>query len=364
MQVVGQSVMRKDALAKVLGQAKFASDLSLPGMLHLKLVPAERPHARITGIDIAAAKRQPGVVAVFTAADVPVNRFGLLVADQPVLADEVVRFVGDKVAAVVAETLAQAVRAAGMIQVTSQDLPVLAEPMAAMQPGMPLIHPGHPGNIAHTVRLRRGNIEAGFAQAEVVIEREYRTPRQEHAFLEPEAGLAYIDEVGRVTVVTAGQSVHDDQRQVATALDLPLEQVRIVYGPIGGAFGGREDISVQILLALAAWKLQRPVKISWSRRESILGHVKRHAMILRHKWGARRDGRLVAAKIEVISDAGAYLSTSSSVLDNFLFTAIGPYQIPNVHLDGQAVYTNNVPGGAFRGFGSPQSAFAAELQMA
>ncbi|HMQ56454.1 MAG TPA: aldehyde oxidase, partial [Anaerolineae bacterium] len=159
MQVVGQSVMRKDALAKVLGQAKFASDLSLPGMLHLKLVPAERPHARITGIDIAAAKRQPGVVAVFTAADVPVNRFGLLVADQPVLADEVVRFVGDKVAAVVAETLAQAVRAAGMIQVTSQDLPVLAEPMAAMQPGMPLIHPGHPGNIAHTVRLRRGNIE-------------------------------------------------------------------------------------------------------------------------------------------------------------------------------------------------------------
>ena len=364
MQVVGQSVMRKDALAKVLGQAKFASDLSLPGMLHLKLVPAERPHARITGIDIAAAKRQPGVVAVFTAADVPVNRFGLLVADQPVLADEVVRFVGDKVAAVVAETLAQAVRAAGMIQVTSQDLPVLAEPMAAMQPGMPLIHPGHPGNIAHTVRLRRGNIEAGFAQAEVVIEREYRAPRQEHAFLEPEAGLAYIDEVGRVTVVTAGQSVHDDQRQVATALDLPLEQVRIVYGPIGGAFGGREDISVQILLALAAWKLQRPVKIFWSRRESILGHVKRHAMILRHKWGARRDGRLVAAKIEVISDAGAYLSTSSSVLDNFLFTAIGPYQIPNVHLDGQAVYTNNVPGGAFRGFGSPQSAFAAELQMA
>lgn len=364
MEIVGQSVNRKDAFEKVTGQAKYASDLSMAGMLHMKLVLAERPHARIRSIDTFEAKKQPGVVAVFTALDVPVNHYGILVADQPVLCEDVIRYVADPVAAVVAKTPEQAAHAAKLVTVIYQDLPVVDNPLQAMQPGAPLVHKDHPGNIAHTIRLRLGDVKAGLAQADVVVEREYRTPRQEHAFLEPEAGLGYIDEQGRVTVVTAGQSVHDDQRQIAEVLDLPLERVRVVYGPIGGAFGGREDVSVQILLALAAWKLQRPVKIFWSRRESILGHVKRHAMILRYKWGARRDGKLVAAQIEVISDAGAYMSTSGSVLDNYLFGAIGPYEIPNVHLDAKAIYTNNIPGGAFRGFGFPQSAFAAELQIA
>ena len=164
--------------------------------------------------------------------------------------------------------------------------------------------------------------------------------------MEPEAGLGYIDEEGRVTVHGAGQNTHDDQRQIAEALGLPLEQVRIIYGPIGGAFGGREDISVQLVLALAAWRLRRPVKIEWTRSESITAHHKRHPIWLHYKWGARRDGKLVAAEMDIVSDAGAYASTSTSVLDNFLFAATGPYNIPNVRIDGRAVYTNNISTGA------------------
>ncbi len=364
MKIVGQPVNRKDAFEKVTGQAIYASDLAMPGMFYMKLVLAERPHARILSIDTAEAKKQPGVAAVLTARDVPVNRYGLLVADQPVLCDAEVRFVGDPVAAVVANTPEHAAHAAKLVKVMYQDLPVIENPFQAMQPAAALIHKDYPGNVAYTLRLRLGDVATGFAQADVIVEREYRTPRQEHAFLEPEAGLGYIDEQGRISVISAGQSVHDDQRQIAETLNMPLECVRVVYGPIGGSFGGREDVSVQILLALAAWKLQRPVKIFWNRRESILGHVKRHAMTLRYKWGARRDGKLVAAQIEVISDAGAYMSTSGSVLENYLFGAIGPYEIPHVHLDAKAIYTNNIPGGAFRGFGFPQSAFAAELQIA
>ena len=203
-----------------------------------------------------------------------------------------------------------------------------------------------------------------MASADVVVEHTYYTSYQEHAFMEPEAGLGYIDEQGRVTVHGAGQNAHDDQRQIAEALGLPLEQVRIIYGPIGGAFGGREDISVQLVLALAAWRLRRPVKIEWTRTESITAHHKRHPIRLHYKWGARRDGTLVAAEMDIVSDAGAYASTSTSVLDNFLFAATGPYNIPNVRIDGRAVYTNNISTGALRGFGAPQAAFASELQMA
>jgi CO/xanthine dehydrogenase Mo-binding subunit len=363
LQMVGQSVIRKDSWAKVTGQAQYASDVSMPGMLYMKIIFAGRPHARIRSIDASAALKQPGVAAVLTAADVPVNQRGLIIPDQQVFCAEKVRFVGDQVAAVVAETPEQAARAARLVKIDYEDLPVLADPLEAMKAGATLVHDDKPGNICHQVRLRRGDADAALAQADIVVEREYFTPMQEHAYLEPEAGLSYIDEQGRVTVRTSGQSTHDDLRQIAAALDLPQEQVRVIYGAIGGAFGGREDVSIQIALALAAWKLQRPVKITWSRDESIIGHGKRHAIIMRHKWGARRDGTLIAAKVEIISDAGAYNYTSGDVLTNFRYAVAGAYQIPNVSLDGYAVYTNNVPGCAFRGFGSPQATFAAEMQI-
>lgn len=360
---ITKPVIRHDNWDKVTGKAQYAGDISMPGMLHMKLVFARRPHARIQSIDLSAAINQPGVETVLTASDVPYNRYGLGIPDQPVFCEDKVRFVGDRICAVVAQTAEQAAHAAELVGVIYQDLPILSDPLQATQNGAMLIHEDHPGNIAHAVRLRRGNAEAALAQADVVIEREYHTPMQEHAFLEPEAGVGYIDEQGRVTILCAGQWTHEDRRQIAKALCMPAEQVRVVYGPIGGAFGGREDISIQIVLALAAWKLGRPVKITWTREESILGHGKRHAMIMRHKWGARRDGTLVAAIVEVISDAGAYLSTSDGVLNNFRFSSVGSYNIPNVSLDGRAVFTNNPPGCAMRGFGSPQATFAAELQI-
>ena len=301
--VVGQSVARMDAISKVTGQAKYPGDLTMPGMLHMKILFAERPHARIVRLDTTRAEACPGVVAVFTAKNVPVNEFGLQQRDQPVLCGDVVRFVGDKIALVVAETERAATAARDLIQVEFEDLPVVTDPIAAMKPDAPLVHPERGDtNICVHYKIRKGDVAAGFAQADVIVESEYHLPFQEHAYLQPEAGLAYIDDEGRVTVQAGGQWPHADREQIAHALGLNEEQVRVIYPAIGGAFGGREDMSVQIVLALAAWKLRRPVKIIWSRRESILGHGKRHPMTLRAKCGATRMGKLVAAEIEIIAE--------------------------------------------------------------
>ncbi len=303
MTAVGQSIARQDARSKVTGTAVFARDLCVDGMLHMKLVFAGRPHAWIVSLDTSRALAASGVHAVFTACDVPHNLYGLMIADQPVFCADVVRFVGDRVVAVVAETPEQAAEAAALVAVQYEDLPVLASPDQALRPGAPILHAEHPDNVLRTIRLRRGDAAAAMAAADFVVERTYYTSYQEHAFMEPEAGLGYIDEQGRVTVHGAGQNTHDDQRQIAAALGLPLEQVRIIYGPIGGAFGGREDISVQLVLALAAWRLRRPVKIAWTRTESITAHHKRYPICLHYKrraarWhaGGCRDGHRVRCR--------------------------------------------------------------------
>ena len=385
--IVGRSVTRVDALAKVTGEAVYPGDLAMEGMLHLKILFAGRPHARILGIDTSDAQAVPGVVAVLTAKDVPVNEYGLQTPDQPVLCGpgsskagaDVVRFVGDQVALVIAETERAAAQARDRIHVQYDDLPVLSDPFEALKPGAPLLHPprlvteGNPalcaeGNRISHHQIRKGDVEAAWAQADVIVEAEYRTPAQEHAYLQPEAGLAYVDKGDRVTVITAGQWTHEDQHQIAHALDIPPDQVRVIYPAIGGAFGGREDMSVQIVLALAVWRLsqrgvRRPVKTVWDRDESIIGHHKRHPMWLHHKWGATRQGKLVAAEIRIVADGGAYCYTTNKVLGNTTVTCTGAYEIPNVVADVDGVYTNNPPGGAFRGFGAPQALFAAEMQM-
>jgi CO/xanthine dehydrogenase Mo-binding subunit len=307
-----------------------------------------------------------------TAKDVPVNEYGLQLPDQPVLCGpgstkeggDIVRFVGDQVAVIVAETEDIAAQARDLIEVQYEDLPVVSDMLSAMNPDSPLVHPElGDSNICVHYKIRKGSLEEGFAQAAVVVESEYRTPVQEHAYLQPEAGLAYLDEEGRIVVQAAGQWAHEDREQVAHALGLPEEKIRILYPAIGGAFGGREDMSVQIVLALAAWKLNRPVKIVWTRQESIIGHGKRHPTVMRAKWGATREGKLVAAQIEIIGDAGAYMYTTNKVLGNAAITTTGPYAIPNVHADVYGVYTNNVPSAAFRGFGAPQGLFLAEMQV-
>ena len=381
MPVIGKSVNRVDAVEKVTGKALYPGDINLPNQAHMKILFANRPHAIVLRIDTSKAEALDGVIAVLTARDVPVNEYGMIMNDQPVLcgpgsnipgADRV-RFIGDQVALVIAETQEIAAQGRDLIEVEYEDLPITTDPVEAIVPGTFLVHPekdpieGVP-NLFTRYRIRKGDVEAGFAQADVIIDSKYHTPPQEHAYLQPEAGVGYIDEEGRVTVKVAGQWVHEDQKQIAHALGLPLDQVRVIYPAIGGAFGGREDMSVQIVLALAAWRLhqrgiERPVKIIWSREESIIGHNKRHVFIIRTRWGATKEGKLTAAEVELIQDGGAYCYTSNKVMGNATLMCTGPYEIPNVKVDSFCVYTNNIPGGAFRGFGGPQAAFAAETQM-
>ncbi|MBW8011857.1 MAG: xanthine dehydrogenase family protein [Chloroflexi bacterium] len=376
MSLLGKSLTRIDALGKVTGETLYPGDINMPDQAYMKILFAGRPHAIIKTIDTSAAEALDAVIAVFLAKDVPVNEYGMMLKDQPVLCGpgsekpfaERVRFVGDQVAVVVAESVAIAAQACELIQVEFADLPVVSDPLVSMQEDAELLFPDKESNVFIDYHILRGDVEKAFAEADVVVESEYRTPAQEHAFLAPESGLGYIDEDGRVTVAVAGQWAHEEQDAIAHALGLPLDEVRVIHPAIGGAFGGREDMSIQIALALAAWRLQqrginRPIKIIWSREESIIGHHKRHPYIIRSRWGATKDGDITAADVEVIADGGAYACTSTKVLGNATLMCTGPYDIPNVKVDSYGVYTNNIPSGAFRGFGGPQGAFAAETQM-
>lgn len=368
---IGQSVKRIDAQGKVTGAAPYPGDIDMDGQLWMQLVYSERAHARVVEVDVSHAQAVPGVVAIFTAADVPVNEYGLVTKDQPVICGpgsdipgaDIVRCYMDYVAVVVAENEAIARQAATLVDVTYEDLPAVFSAEDALKDDAPQIHDDTPGNVLCHYRIRRGDMEAGWAAADVVVEDTYTTSWQEHAYLQPEAGLGYIDDEGRVTVVVAGQWTHEDLWQITHALDLPEDKVRVIYPAIGGAFGGREDMSVQIVLALATWKLQRPVKVLWSREESIKYHHKRHPITVHARWGATRDGKIVAAEARVVGDAGAYNYTSSKVMGNANLMVSGAYEIPNLHIDTYGVYTNNIPCGAFRGFGAPQALFAAEGQV-
>ncbi len=385
--VVGKALPRFEIREKVTGEALYPGDVAMEGMLTMKLRFAGRPHARVVRVDTSEAEALPGVVAVFTSGDVPINEYGLQYPDQPVLCGppgpwtkvekpgaDVVRFVGDQVAAVVAENEEVAALALRLIHVEYEDLPIVTDPRDALKPDAPLLHPAYPGieihpelvfegNLVSRHRINRGDVDAAFLEADVVVESTYEVPGQEHAYLQPEAGLAYLDDEGRVTLLVAGQWAHEERAQVAHALDLPEDEVRVIFPAIGGAFGGREDISIQIVLALAVRRLRRPVTITWTREESILGHHKRHRLFAHARWAATSEGRLLAAESRVVADAGAYVYTTNKVMGNTLLTVNGPYRIPNVRTEVLAAYTNNIPGGAFRGFGAPQGNFVAESQM-
>lgn len=376
MSYVGKSIARIDAEAKVKGEALYPGDFNLPNQAYMKILFANRPHAIIKHIDTARAESLPGVLAIFTAKDVPVNEYGLFAPDQPVLCGpgsskpyaERVRFIGDQVALIIAESEEIAAKARDLIEVEYEDLPVLTDVHKAMEEDAVLLHPDRGSNVFCHYRIRKGDVEKAFSQADVIVEGEYHTPVQEHAYLQPEAGVGYVDEEGRVTIIVAGQWTHKDRQQIAHALNLPEERIRVIYPAIGGAFGGREDMSIQIVLALAAWRLNqrginRPVKIVWSREESIIGHHKRHPYHIYTRWGATKEGKIIAAEVKLIADGGAYMYTSTKVLGNATLMCTGPYEIPNVKVDSYAVYTNTIPNGAFRGFGGPQGAFAAEMQM-
>ncbi|MBT3321225.1 MAG: xanthine dehydrogenase family protein molybdopterin-binding subunit [Anaerolineae bacterium] len=366
--IIGKSLPRVDAHAKVIGTAQYSGDIDMPNMAYMKILFARRPHALIKNINISEAEKTDGVIAVFTAKDVPVNRYGLQIPDQPVLCDERVLFVGDQIALVVAESEKIASQARSKIVVEYEDLPVVTDPRESAKDGAELLHSDKDSNIVQAHKIRKGDVEAGFAQSDVIIEAELQTPFQEHAYLQPEAGVAYVDEDGRVTVMAGGQWLKDEQHQVAHSLGLSTDKVRIIHPAIGGAFGGREDISVQIVLGLATMRLNerginRPVKIIWTREESIIGHAKRHPFYFKTRWGASKEGKILAAEVDATSDAGAYMYTSNKVLGNATLMVAGPYEIPNVKVDTRSSYTNNIPTGALRGFGAPQGAFLAEMMV-
>jgi selenium-dependent xanthine dehydrogenase len=371
LKAIGHPLPRPDAVEKATGRGIFADDLYVEGMLHARALRSSYPHARLLKVDVSRAKDLPGVVAVLTAEGIPGRKdCGVHEVDWPVLCYDKVRYVGDAIALVVAEseeTLAQAIE---LIEVDYETLPVVTGPKEAALPDAPILHEqiahhatGEHGNCLKHYHLENGDVAKGFAEADVIIEREYSTQTVEHAFIEPEAGLAVPDPTGRITVYCGGQIPFGDRSQIAATLNLPEDRIRVINCLIGGAFGGKEDVSVQIHVALAAWATKRPVKMVLSRKESLMVHPKRHATIIRMKTGAKRDGRITAHEAEIWGDGGAYASLSSHVMLRATTHAAGAYEVSNVKVDTYAMYTNNVPSGAFRGFGVTQSVFAMESQM-
>ncbi len=383
---VGKAQPNPNALAKITGSARFADDYNFPGMLHARTKRAGVPHARIVSIDTSAARDFEGVHAVLTHEDIPGrNAHGIVTTDWPVLCGDKVRYVGDAVAIVAAETGEIAAAALDLIDVEYEELPAITDAIEAAKPDAPLVHEERPdGNLLKHIKVRKGDIEAGFAAADVVIDQTYRTPTTEHLFLEPECSigvpaaydpadfdgrcdaLAERGETARhdkTTVYVGSQIPYSDRDQTAATLGVEPDEVRIVATLMGGGFGGKDDITGQIHSALLAEATQRPVKMLYSRRESLLVHPKRLATIIRIRTGATRDGKLTAVQATLYGDGGAYASLSEKVLTRATTHASGPYDVPNVKVDCFALYTNNVPCGAFRGFGVTQSCFAVESNM-
>jgi CO/xanthine dehydrogenase Mo-binding subunit len=368
---VGQPLRRTDALSKVVGATLFAGDYSVAGMLHAKVLRSLHPHARINRVDALRARALPGVVCVLTAADVPSAK---LAGDMPgqtgmnrrtssdvqLLASKIVRYVGEPIALVAAETLDIAERALSLIEVDYEPLPGVFDPLEAMKTGAPVVN--EPDNIVSRWKIRKGDIEAGMAQADLIVENTFRVPFQEHAYLEPEAGMAWVDEKDVINIRVSTQVV-EHYRSIAFALGVQHDKIHILGTMVGGGFGGKEDITVEIFLGLLAKFTHRPVRLVYTREESFLAHSKRHPFIITHRTGVRRDGKITAAKINLVADSGAYPYLSPYAILYAAACACGPYFVDNVHVDSVAVATNNPFTSAFRGFGAPQPCFAYEQQM-
>ncbi|MCX6355689.1 MAG: molybdopterin-dependent oxidoreductase [Candidatus Aureabacteria bacterium] len=359
---IGKRITRIDARPKVDGSLKYPSDLYVKGMIWGRVLRAKYPHALIRAIDTSAAEKLPGVVMVLTHKDIKgINRFGIERQDQPVLCEDRVRYVGDAVALVGAETKEVAEKALELIKVDYEPLPLLIDPREALKEDSIKLH--EKGNIVHELHFTRGDIGSGFAGADVIVENTYTMQMMDHAFLETEAGLASVDKDGLLTVQSCGQYAFRDVTQIARALNYPEEQIRMIEPYTGGAFGGKDEITVQILLALLALKTQRPCKIWFSREEHFISCTHRHPVEIRMKTGVTKEGKLVAHEVWVLQDGGAYATLSGPVLCLVIEHCCGPYLIPNLKVDGWAVYTNNGMSGAFRGFGATQAHLAMESQM-
>lgn len=358
---IGQRVPRVDGRPKVNGSARYAADLKIPGLLQAKVLRSPHAHALIRRVEVGAARDLPGVEAVLTGEDIGFRGYGVYFKDQPILCTDKVRFVGDAVALVAARSEEIAERALELIQVDYEVLPAVFDPVAAMGADSPPVHSS--GNLIKHAKVRKGDVEAGMREADAVVEETYRTQWAEHAYLEPEAAVAYREPDGTLTVLAPGQNLTHQRANLAEALGLPVHRVRMVQTVTGGGFGGKEDLTVQPYAAVLALRTGKPVRIVYSREESFIATAKRHPYLIKYRTGARTDGRLTAVSIEIIADGGAYACSSPGVVLKASLVGPGPYRIPNLAVDAYAVYTNNTPSGAMRGFGVPQIAFATECQM-
>lgn len=359
LDIVGKSIIRVDGLAKVTGKASYPQDLFMNNMVFGKTLRSKKPHAFVK-IDVSRAEKIPGVIKILTCKDVPHNHHGVLFKDHEVFCNRKVKSIGDALAFVIADSDKVAEKAVKVIEVTYEEIEGVFDPVEAMKEDAPKVH--DKSNVVYHYRLRKGDVEKGFKKCDVVVEGEYKTPMVDHAFLQPEAGLAYR-EGETIVVCVATQYPHFDQLEIAEALQMPLEKIKVITTAVGGAFGGREDITMQIHLALAAKITGKPVKTVYSRQESFEAHSKRHPMIMHYKTGADSSGKLIAMETKIIGDTGAYASWAINVLRKAGVHATGPYEIPNVKVDSYAVYTNNPFAGAMRGFGATQVPIGHEQQI-
>lgn len=368
--LIGAGLPRPDAVDKVRGDAKYVDDLAFPGMLHGWVVRSPYPHAGILSLDVESVLANPDVSCVITSADVPgANVVHVIYDDQPALAQDIVRYVGEPVALVAAVTRKAAKAAAEAMVVAYEKLPVVSDPVEALQPESPVIvsleEAAEGGNLFNKMVLHKGDVDTGFADADVIVESEYETGYQEHAYIETQGAIAVPEDTGGLAIYASMQCPFYVQRAVSKVLGLPMSKIRVIQATTGGAFGGKEDVPSQIcsLAALMAWKTRRPVKLVLDRGEDVLTTSKRHPSRVRYRTGAKSDGTITAIDVDIILNAGAYQTLSSAVLWRSLCTASGPYRIPHVNVNAKSVATNTVPNGAFRGFGSPQVIFPHEAQM-
>ena len=361
---IGARTRRLDAPAKVTGAIKYAADMWMPNMQHMQVLRSPHPHARIKRLDVSRAKALRGVEAVVTCDDVPgKDNYGVFIEDQPTLARGVVRYVGEAVAAVAAETVDIARAALKLIEVDYEPLPGLFDPEEAMKPQAIQLHPHAPGNVCKHTKIRKGDFETGILEADIVVEETYQTAPIEHAYLEPEAGLAYVEPDGCVTVQSPSQNITHHRHMLAHILGRPINKVRMIMSTVGGGFGGKEDMIYQGILALAAIKSRRPVRYVFTREESFAASAKRHPFKIRYTMGLKRDGRIVATRMVMVSDGGAYAMSTPGVMNKSAILGPGPYAIPHVWVDAIGVYTNNTPSGAMRAFGAFQSEFSTEAHL-
>ena len=357
---------RNDAHAKVTGRTKYTDDLKFARLLHAAPVYSGFVHARITRIVTEDAERAPGVVRVLTAKDVPgANRFGQIIRDYRIFADDKIRYNGDVVAMVVAETRDLAIRASDLVRVEAEPLPAVLDPEEALKPDAVLVHESHGSNVVNTHRIRRGDIDEGFRQADFVVEEHFRTQCVEHAYMEPEVAVSAPRADGVIEVCGSMQHPFSTRRFVAACLGVPLSGVEVVGTPMGGGFGGKDDTAAVVCArtALAARILGQPVKLMYRRDWSIRESYKRHPYRVDYKMGVARDGRITAVKCRILADGGAYCSVTPWVTWRSTVQCCGPYVVENVHCDTLGVYTNNVVAGAMRGFGSPQMNFVVEQMV-